>query len=128
MNELSTFESNIVSAFAGFGGTLKLSQYISMVRKNKNDLIKDEKSFGGDENISFWDYISDDIVSIITVFKPESLEVYVFKAPIFSVTPHLDKLTLAEVAELEKMLNDEFSINSPTAKVQRGLGEYWLSA
>ena len=127
MNDILSFENEITSHIYKCGSSLTINEFLPMVKENKESIIEDAISYGENENISFWDYISDEIVSTITVFKPENINIYVFKAPVNKVNPLLEELSLIEVKELEAMLLKEFSLSKPTASIQRSLGEQWLS-
>ena len=127
MNDILSFEKEITSHINKCGSSLTINKFIPMVKENKEGIIEDAISHGENENITFWDYISDEIVSIITIFKPENISIYVFKAPVNKVNPLLEELSLSEVKELEAMLLKEFSLSKPTASIQRSLGEQWLS-
>ena len=128
MNEIRIFEQEIEKQISACGSEFSLKELISILRENKEEIIKDEISFNGEVGVSFWDYISDEIVSIIIVYKPEKVNIYIFNASVAEVNPYLEELSMCEVTKLEELLLVKFNINEPSVSINRMLGESWLSS
>ena len=128
MDNLQVFENTIMSALAANKSSFSIAQVINMIRETKEDILQDELEHGGTLDLEFWEFISDDIVALFSVFENATLSIYVFPESIRNITPHLDNLSLSQIAELKLLLKEKFSISEPSAVISRGLGEAWLAS
>jgi len=127
MNDIQEFENAIKDKLDSIESSYAVSKIIKMTKECKEEIITEELHRGGSPDITFWNYLSDGIASIFTVFSPTSLEIYVFREAVEKVTPFLDTISMSEVSKLKEILKNEFGINKPSCSVARPLAEIWLS-
>jgi len=79
-----------------------------LTRECQEDFVKDDLEHGGSHDVEFWNFISDGFNNIFTVFEIKSLSIYIVLVHIDKITGITNKLSMSEITELQKMLEDIF--------------------
>lgn len=120
-------DSLISSRLAARGAHLTAIEVRQATSECKREIETDNVAHGQDRYKPFWNFVSDDAVSVFTVFTPLMVDIYVIQHPLSELTPLTNPIPMGDVGTIENMLKTQFGKQEPEITIDRGSAEFWLT-
>lgn len=119
-------DSLIKTQLAALGSRLTVNDIRMAMSESKGGIEQDNVSHGQDRHKPFWNYVSDDSVSVFAVFTLQSVAFYFVQHPLTELTPLTDPIAMDDVRAIERILTEHLGKNGPDGSVERGHAEFWM--